>query len=473
MQNVAALKKALRKKRLDDSRRKRQETKERRLRERAERAAAWREKQKAEITYLGENVSGGLQSHETDQAKLQSQNLPVIRSPLELAQALGITLNELRFLAYNRRTSKITHYQRFAITKKTGGLRQISAPMPRLKRTQEWILAHVLQHIQLHRAAHGFRPGRSIVTNAQPHIGSEIVINLDMENFFPTVTYCRIKGIFRSFGYSDAVATILGLLCSEPEIQQVRMDGQLYYVARGERKLPQGAPTSPALTNIICRGLDARLSVIAEQLGGRYTRYADDITMSFVDASAKVGVALRRIKYAIEQENFKVHPKKTRIQRKGSHQEVTGLTVNQAVGVPRPLLRRFRATLFQIEKDGPAGKRWGKGNDVIASIEGFANFVRMVDADKGAELKRRVDTIIQRHGRGFAKHVVRSRWKPRPVEVESAPSESVIEPTVSSTVSSVDEVAQDALSFTIDTNEVSSNPQPESPDGAKPWWKIW
>ncbi|MCG8649022.1 MAG: reverse transcriptase family protein, partial [Pirellulales bacterium] len=464
LKNASALKKELRKKRLEESRRKRQETKQRRLRERAERAAAWKEKQKTEIIYLGDGVSAGLNSNETDQAKLQSLNLPMIRSASELAQALGITLGELRFLAYDRRTSKVTHYRRFAVAKKSGGQRLISAPMPRLKRTQEWILAHILQQIELHRAAHGFRVGRSIITNAQPHVGSEVVINLDMENFFPTITYRRVKGVFRSFGYGEAVSTILSLLCCEPEAQPVRLDGGRYFVSRSERKLPQGAPTSPALTNVICRGLDARLAGIAQQLGGRYTRYADDITMSFPDASANVGVALRRIEFVVQQEGFKVHPGKTRIQRKGSHQEVTGLTVNERVSVPRPLLRRFRATLFQIEKDGPAGKQWGKGQDVIASIEGFANFVRMVDESKGAELKQRVEAIIQRHGRGHAKQVVRRRWQPR---LEPAQPESVLEEKPATTGSAK------MSDYAIDTTEVSGRPTVESNGEKKPWWKFW
>ena len=166
---------------------------------------------------------------------------------------MGITVAALRFLSFARRVSTVSHYRRFQIPKKTGGLRPISAPMPRLKRAQHWVLTEILNKVELHPAAHGFRPGRSIVTNAAPHVGAEVVVNLDVEQFFPTVSRRRIKGVFRSLGYGEQVATILSLICSEPDVRDVELDGRLYHVARGDRTLPQGAPSSPAITNVLCR----------------------------------------------------------------------------------------------------------------------------------------------------------------------------------------------------------------------------
>ncbi len=412
LQNVEALKKAARKQRMEDSRRKRQETKECRIRERQERAEAWKKRKQTEIIYLGEGVSGGLNHKEGNEEKLKQRELPVLREVTDLASAMTISVGELRFLAFSRRTSTCTHYKRFAIPKKTGGLRHISAPMPRLKRAQEWILENILEKVALHDSAHGFIRGRSIVTNAQPHVNADVIINVDLENFFPTITYKRIRGVFRNLGYSELIATILALLCSEPEVAEVQLDNQTYYVARSERYLPQGAPSSPALTNIICRGLDARLSRSAEQLGFVYTRYADDITFSGSgEALNNIGGALRRISYAATQEGFKVHPKKTRILRNSRRQEVTGLVVNERVNVTRSTLRRFRATLFQIEKDGPEGKHWGNGGDILEAIEGFANFVAMVDAEKGTELQGRVQAILEKHQKGKPPRPQRSRWQ--------------------------------------------------------------
>jgi hypothetical protein len=137
---------------------------------------------------------------------------------------------------------------------------------------------------------------------------------------------------------------------------------------------------------------------VAEQLGCRYSRYADDLTFSGSgEAAANVGRVLRRVRYVVEQEDLRVHPKKTRVLRRGRRQEVTGLVVNQRVNVSRRLLRRFRATLFQIEKDGPAGKRWGNSPDVLTAVLGFANFVAMVDATRGRVLQERVDAILRKH----------------------------------------------------------------------------
>ena len=336
LKDVAALKQALHKQRLEESRRKRRETKQRRLRRRAEQAEQWKRRKQQELLYLGEGVSAGLEQQGSDTQRLRAAGLPVLNTPLELAGAMGISLGELRFLSFARRTSTTTHYKRFLVPKKTGGQRLISAPMPRLKRAQEWIQHNLLDVLTLHDAAHGFRRGRSIVTNARPHVGAEVVVNVDLKDFFPTVSYRRIKGLFRKLGYSEAVATVLGLLCSEPEVDEVALDGRTYYVARRQRFLPQGATTSPAITNVICRGLDARLARTARKLGFQYTRYADDITFSGSGAAAEnLGCALRRIRYAIAKEGFVVHPDKTRVLRRSRRQEVTGLVVNRQVSVSR------------------------------------------------------------------------------------------------------------------------------------------
>src|SRR5262249_53556839 len=215
------------------------------------------------------------------------------------------------------------------------------------------------------------------------------------QDFFPTITYRRVRGVFRKLGYSEQVATVLALLCTEPDVDAVELDGRTYYVARGERFLPQGTPTSPALTNLLCRRLDARLRRVAEQLGFRYSRYADDLTFSASgEAAANVGRVLRRVRYVVEQEDLRVHPTKTRVLRRGRRQEVTGLVVNQRVNVSRDVLRRFRATLFQIERDGPEGKHWGSSPDLLSAIRGFANFVVMVDAEKGRQFQERVQAIL-------------------------------------------------------------------------------
>ncbi len=375
----------------------RAETKLRNAKSRHERALAWHERRQQDLLYLGDDVSTGL--HQTAATMALKAGLPSIVSPKALAEAIGVSLSELRFLAYDRAVSRVSHYQRFTIPKKAGGERLISAPMPRLKRAQYWVLDNLLAKAVVHDAAHGFVPDRSILTNATPHVGRDVVVNLDLKDFFPTLTFRRVKGKFRGLGYSEAVATVLALICTEPDVDELEVDGERLFAARGPRRVPQGAPTSPVLTNVICFKLDARLSGLARALGFIYTRYADDMTFSASgEAAKKVGALLKYVREIVTAEGFVVHPDKTRVMRRGAHQEVTGLTVNERVAVPRDTLRRFRALLHQIEASGPVGKTWGAARDVLDAALGFAFFVRMVTPSSGEVLVTQVRALAARHG---------------------------------------------------------------------------
>jgi RNA-directed DNA polymerase len=401
LHNEEALKKAAIKLRMAESRRKQQETKERRERERQERALAWQARQEREINYLGEGVSAGLNLTTSNLERLQQHQLPIVHAATDLAIAMGITIGQLRFLAFSRKIATTSHYIHFQIPKKTGGVREISAPLPRLKQAQQWILDNILERIVLHPTAHGFRRGRSIITNAQPHVGALVVINLDLQNFFPSISYSRVKGIFRSIGYSESIATILGLICTEPDVTAVELDGRSYYIAQNQRYLPQGAPTSPALTNLLCRRLDRRLDRLASSRGFVYTRYADDLTFSTADSEKlrEIGNILKGTTGIVTHEGLTIHPDKTRVLRQSQQQEVTGVVVNQKLNVDRSTLKRFRATLYQIEKDGLAGKQWGQGADLLQSISGFANYVAMVNPTKGREFLAIVQRIHKKYGK--------------------------------------------------------------------------
>ncbi len=395
--NIEAILRALRKQRMEESRAKRKANKERRIAEAKARTIRWNQRRKKEILYLGEDVSGTLSSHTPDKARLEAQGLTAYGSPEKLAEAMGLSIGQLRFLTYNRKVSKTCHYKRFSLPKKTGGERQISAPMPRMKAAQAWVLENILSKVAVHEAAHGFRIGHSIVTNAAPHVEADVVINMDLKDFFPTITYRRIWGVFRALGYSPAVSTTLSLLCSEAPVTEVEMDGQTFYIARGERALPQGAPTSPALTNILCRRLDRRLVALARQLDFKYTRYADDLTFSASGDELPVGKVLGGACRIAKAEGFEVRRDKTRVMSWGRRQEVTGIVVNKKLSIERRQLRKFRATLHQIERDGFAGKRWGSGGDLLASIEGYANFVAMVDRKRAEPFLAQISRIKARH----------------------------------------------------------------------------
>lgn len=380
---------AMRKERMAQAREKREATAQAREQRRYERALRWHEARKTDAGYLGAGVSGGLQPAPGTATRALQAGLPALQSPLELAQAMGITLAELKFLCFHREVARTTHYRRFMLPKKTGGQRTISAPMPRLKRAQYWVLDNLLAKVPCHDAAHGFMPGRSIVSNAAPHCGKAVVINLDLKDFFPSVTYPRIKGVFQGLGYDERLASVLALLCSENACDELEVDGERFFVGgKGrDRVLPQGAPTSPMLTNILCRKLDRRLQGLAGKLGFTYTRYADDLSFSASpEAAAPVGRLLRQVHHVLRDEGFTPHPDKQRVMRAGSRQEVTGVVVNQKPSVSRRERRNLRAALHTAQRRGVAAATWQGQPATREVLVGYAQFVRMVDARQGAAL---------------------------------------------------------------------------------------
>lgn len=396
--NEQALLKELRQRRLAESKQKQKETKEHRELARKARAEAWQKRKETEIVYLGEKVSGGLNNLEENAERLTANNLPSFPNIQQLATAMSLTVGKLRFLAFNRQTSETKHYIRFNLPKKTGGFRLISAPMPQLKAAQHWILGNILQKITVHEAAHGFVQEKNIVSNAEPHVGAKIVVNFDLKDFFPSISFPRVKGVFRSLGFSEAIGTLFALICTAPDVEEVEIDGKTYFVAIGERHLPQGAPTSPCLTNILCKRFDKGLSTLAKNYEFSYTRYADDLTFSTQNDGEKLSDFINKVRYVVEKQGLTINENKTRILRRGRQQEVTGIVVNDKISIDRKLLRKFRAVLHQAETKGLEGLRWGNSPDLIASLDGFANFVLMVDAEKGKLYKAKVGRIAEKYG---------------------------------------------------------------------------
>ncbi|AFZ08135.1 RNA-directed DNA polymerase [Oscillatoria nigro-viridis PCC 7112] len=329
---------------------------------------------------------------------LQLHGLAECNTAEEIALAMGISRGKLRFLTLNSPASTITHYTRFKISKKTGEERSIVAPGPNLKSAQRWILDNILEKLEVHSAAHGFCKKRSTVTNAKPHVGADILVKIDLQNFFQSISYKRVKGLFSGLGYSETAANIFGLICTAFEIKEIEKEGQINYTASGDRHLPQGSPASPAISNLICRHLDSRIAIVAKNLGFCYTRYADDLTFSGCgEAARRISNLMKEIKLIIAAEGFSINRDKTKIMGRSVQQEVTGIVVNTQLNISKKTLKAFRATLYQIEQEGLSGKKWGNSTNLIASIAGFANYVSMVDPSKGAELQLRVARIKQKY----------------------------------------------------------------------------
>jgi hypothetical protein len=396
--NPEELLKRIHKERMIQSRKNQKETKERKKAEKLEKDKKREAFKKTEITFLGEGYSGLLSQKSSNTTRLKEANLPVINSAHQLALAMNTNVSELRFLAYSRKNAETSHYNRFKIAKKTGGFRLISAPSPRLKKTQTWILENILNNVEINSKAHGCVQEKSIKTNAELHVGKSVVINQDLKNFFPSISYQRVLGAFKSLGYSGQVSTILALICTEPEVVEVRLEDKTYYSQKGERFLPQGSPCSPAISNIICRKLDKRLEGLANKYKYTYSRYVDDITFSGGKEELKyISAILKYSKKIVKAENFRLHPDKLRIMKRGGKQEVTGVVVNQKTNIDKREYKRFKALIFQIEKDGIQGKNWKGNKKILPAIHGYANFIHQINPELGAKIKPRVKSILQRY----------------------------------------------------------------------------
>jgi len=365
---------------------------------------AWQAYKRAHIVHLGPGVfwhdTADVDRFDADdpERKRQDNALPALADVDALARALGLTIPRLRWLAYHRDVDTGTHYHRWLVPKRDGSMRLISAPKPELKAAQRWITREVTEHLPVHGAAHGFVIGRSIATNARVHAGARMVVKLDIRGFYPTVTMRRVRGLLRRAGLGEQVATAMALLATESPRQEVTTHGKTHFVAIAPRSLPQGAPTSPSITNALCLRLDCRLSGLARKLDCRYTRYADDLTFSWHGAArAQVGSLLRAVGAIVRAEGFAVHMKKTRVMRSGARQKVTGLVVNQAPGrpaarVPRETQRKLRAAIRNRELGRP-----GKG-ETLDQLKGMAAFVMMTDPARGRAFMARIERLIAARG---------------------------------------------------------------------------
>jgi len=217
----------------------------------------------------------------------QNWELPRLETAGELANWLEIGVGELEWFAdlkglgRKKGETRLRHYSYRVLRKDAARVRLIEAPKGRLKALQRPILSGILEMIPVHGAAHGFRKGHSIQTFCAPHVGQRVVLKMDLRDFFPEISGARIQGLFRTMGYPERVADLLGGLCTNSAPREiwngVDWDTQALY---GSRHLPQGAPTSPALANLCAYHADCRLSGLAESVAARYTRYADDVAFS-------------------------------------------------------------------------------------------------------------------------------------------------------------------------------------------------
>jgi RNA-directed DNA polymerase len=384
---------------VEQARRERAELKKRKQEEAAERrrlrAEAIVRRKATDIVFLGRGVSKGLAERQSNASKLTAAGLPVFSTPADVAQALGVSVPRLRWLAFRSEATERCHYVHFDVPKKSGGVRRLAAPKPALAACQEWILRNILDKLPASDSAHGFVRDRGAATCAAPHVGKAVVVNLDLKDFFPSITFPRIRGAFETLGYSPAAATVLALLCGEaPRRRVVDGEGREFHAAAGPLALPQGSAASPALSNLVARRLDARLSGLARKLGWTYTRYADDLTFSADEpAAAKVAYLMARVRHLAQDEGFQVNEAKTRVQRSGGAQTVTGVIVNERAGVPRKIVRRLRAILHRAKFEGLKAQNRENHPRFEEWVQGMIAYVSSINPEQAKPLREAFEAL--------------------------------------------------------------------------------
>lgn len=308
---------------------------------------------------------------------------PELANETTLLAYLGLNANELKKIWWYRARM----YQHFSIAKGLGKVRLISAPDNRLKMLQRKLVPLLDQLYLVRNPVHGFVPDRSVKTNAEAHGRRRFVVNLDLQDFFPTITENRVRGLLWSLSIDKRVADIIARLCCM------------------NNHLPQGAPTSPVLSNMICYRLDTVLLQIAKGARAIYTRYADDITFSSYQPPAPLfegvvpvsgrfspDILASGVKEAFASNGFAIHPDKAHYADRNSRRMVTGVKINAGLNVDRRYVRYIRAVLHSIERIGLsdaqekyAGKG-GKGN-LSAHLRGKISYI--------AHLKGHTDPVVR------------------------------------------------------------------------------
>ena len=307
--------------------------------------------------------------------QLNARNMPVIFDVGHLAVYLGRTKNGLFYLLH----TIDSNYTEYRIRKKSNPneTRLLTAPSPSLKQAQRWIYQSILKNDdRMSMYAHGFREGRSVKSNAKPHEKAYWLLTVDLKDFFSNVYANRVYSYFSELGYEKKVCWALTTLCTY------------------QGHLPQGAPTSPCLSNLIAKPLDDEIASYCADNGMEYSRYADDITISSAQQDIVPSVdAIRRI---VERNGFRLNHKKTRLCHRGQRMEVAGLTIDDGVYVPKSFRKEILRDLYFCSKYSPeshvARKCPGKGFFKEWML-GRIRYVMSIDPETGKKMMRMFNEV--------------------------------------------------------------------------------
>ena len=312
--------------------------------------------------------------HEPRSAGTVSDALPDLYDVEQFAHWLDFTVPELEWFADRGqwlRTARppLRHY-RIWRREKRDGVRVIEAPKPRMRETQRRLLRRLIERIPAHPAARGFIPGSSPAAFAWPHTDRPVVLRVDLRHCFETITVPRVRAVFRQAGYPPHIARLLAELCTTATpVDELRGIDHTHAALLRERHLPQGAPTSPHLANLVMRPLDRRLDGYARRHGLRYTRYGDDLAISgdAMNADRVLWTVLR----IVEDERFTVHPEKVRIMHSHQRQHLAGLVVNDRPQVARSDYDNLRALLHNARRHGASSQNRDEHPDFRSHVYGL------------------------------------------------------------------------------------------------------
>jgi RNA-directed DNA polymerase len=340
----------------------------------------------------------------------RTEHCPKIDTIPELANFLGFCVPQLRWLAdcrsyeANTEVEKLRNYRYRWVPKANGGWRCIEAPKPLLKMVQRHI-AHELLPLQDHSASHGSRPRlstserpTSAITAAAAHIGTDVVIRVDLQNFYNSISANRVFHQIRSCGYPDQVAHVLTGLCTNVVPRSVRQSAPILNSAAMKclagPHLPQGAPTSPLLASLVSYKMDLRLTGLAERFGVRYTRYADDLIFSGTTYLGKNADRFVKLVYTItKSEGFSPNDAKTKVMYQSDQQRILSMVVNDRLNVPRKQFDQLKAELHDAATNGPERANRVRHPNFRAHLLGRIAWVASLNPQRAARLRSVFDQI--------------------------------------------------------------------------------
>lgn len=330
---------------------------------------------------------------------IDSLDVPVVYSLAHLARLCETRYADLHAVVSRVESNGDFPYKNFTIRKRSGGKRWISVPVPSLLAAQTWIAQRILKRIPVHAAAHGYVSGKSqpLLRNAGRHLGAKWLLHMDIRDFFSNISEVQVYSVFKDLEYPDLLCFEMARLCTRvtPNRSGARWlreeaSGIEGYACRKVGSLPQGAPTSPALSNLVFRPIDAVLEGLANSRQATYTRYADDLCFSFSRIDRDGIMSLKKeVDAVLWSHGFSSNSAKTRIVPPGARKVVTGLVVNgEKPSVPRELRDRIRMHLYFCRKFGIPAHCQKKG---FFSVLGFKNhlygliqYVNSIDGRMGS-----------------------------------------------------------------------------------------